>query len=611
MVSIALVVIVMTSATMLFITNMSVTSYLRGKQAATQLADDAMEQSRGFSAKALYMGRDQTSSETQWSTGSSNAVVKPLLDVSTDVWSSSAAANSGQSCSLTPAAGVTPCIPTVPVTQLIGNHTYQVSTYIGGCVRSASPDGGAACVSGDPLAADGTTQIGFLRVIVAVTWTDNTCPAGECTYVTAELRNATTGDPVFNLNTGTNVNVSNNSVLTLQSPGDQSTTAGVPVSLGLLYSGGTGTVTFSATTLPTGLSIDSNSGLIYGTPVCGQPSGCAVAVRATDGLGEHSDIAFTWTVNPKPTIALTASDAVRTQPYTLTPTVTGGTAPITYALTGTLPAGLSFNTSNGVISGTPTAEGTANLTLTVTDRSGQTDAVGFTLKVVPPPPPTITTAATTGSGKVGTAITTFGNTVKNGDPTLTWSASNLPAGLNIDSSSGAITGTPTTPGTSTATIKVTDSQGRSDTRSVTWTINTIVQNLPADGTTTYCMDVYGASMVDGQRVVFYTCNGGTNQSWYVAADHTLQVKDSAGTTVKCLKYAGTTSPQIVIATCDPSAVDQQWTASPSSGALQISNGADANVGLCLGVPNNATAGTNLDMGSCTNGNRRIVWKFGP
>ena len=54
--------------------------------------------------------------------------------------------------------------------------------------------------------------------------------------------------------------------------------------------------------------------------------------------------------------------------YSFTPTTSGGTAPYTYALTGTLPAGLSFSTSTGAISGTPTTVGTASgLNITVTD----------------------------------------------------------------------------------------------------------------------------------------------------------------------------------------------------------------------------------------------------
>jgi len=47
-----------------------------------------------------------------------------------------------------------------------------------------------------------------------------------------------------------------------------------------------------------------------------------------------------------------------------------GTAPISYSYTGTLPPGLSFSTSTGIISGTPTTQGTYNITPSATDSSG-------------------------------------------------------------------------------------------------------------------------------------------------------------------------------------------------------------------------------------------------
>jgi hypothetical protein len=54
--------------------------------------------------------------------------------------------------------------------------------------------------------------------------------------------------------------------------------------------------------------------------------------------------------------------------YSFTPTTTGGTTPYTFAQTGTRPPGINFNTSTGVLSGTPTTPGTySGLSITVTD----------------------------------------------------------------------------------------------------------------------------------------------------------------------------------------------------------------------------------------------------
>jgi Putative Ig domain len=55
--------------------------------------------------------------------------------------------------------------------------------------------------------------------------------------------------------------------------------------------------------------------------------------------------------------------------------------------------------------------------------------------------------------------------------TLTYSAAGLPAGLSINSSTGLISGTPTTTGTSSVTVTATDTTGASGSASFTWTIN--------------------------------------------------------------------------------------------------------------------------------------------
>ncbi|WP_035533301.1 Ig domain-containing protein, partial [Hoeflea sp. BAL378] len=101
-------------------------------------------------------------------------------------------------------------------------------------------------------------------------------------------------------------------------------------------------------------------------------------------------------------------------------TASGGTAPYTYAITaGTLPAGLSLNTSTGAITGTPTTGGNAAFTITATDANSVTGSAAYTLAVaaVLPGAPVIGTA-TAGNAEAtvsftapastgGSAITTY------------------------------------------------------------------------------------------------------------------------------------------------------------------------------------------------------------
>ncbi len=72
---------------------------------------------------------------------------------------------------------------------------------------------------------------------------------------------------------------------------------------------------------------------------------------------------------------------------------------------------------------------------------------------------------------VGTAVSRQISASDSGGAQLTYSATGLPAGLSIDSSSGLISGTPTTAGTSTVTVTATDSTGATGGTSFSWTVN--------------------------------------------------------------------------------------------------------------------------------------------
>src|SRR5205823_1955056 len=145
--------------------------------------------------------------------------------------------------------------------------------------------------------------------------------------------------------------------------------------------------------------------------------------------------------------------------------ITASNGPIiSYNATG-LPGGLSVNTSTGLISGTPTTAGTYSVTISATN-SGGTGSATLTLTVVNPPPPVIT-SATTSTGQVGVAFS-YQITATN-NPT-SYNATVLPAGLTVNTTTGLISGTPTTAGTYTVTISATNSGGTGS-ATLTLTIN--------------------------------------------------------------------------------------------------------------------------------------------
>ncbi|MBS2966994.1 putative Ig domain-containing protein, partial [Actinocrinis puniceicyclus] len=143
---------------------------------------------------------------------------------------------------------------------------------------------------------------------------------------------------------------------------------------------------------------------------------------------------------------------------------------LTYSASG-LPAGLSIS-SSGLISGTPSASGTFNVTVTAKDGTGASGSASFTWTVGTGSSGNTVTVTNPGaqSGTVGTAIS--GLQIQAADSgsgqTLTYSASGLPAGLSI-SSSGLISGTPTASGTFNVTVTATDSTSASGSASFTWT----------------------------------------------------------------------------------------------------------------------------------------------
>ena len=156
--------------------------------------------------------------------------------------------------------------------------------------------------------------------------------------------------------------------------------------------------------------------------------------------------------------------------YNTTLASSGGTAPILWSLTaGSLPSGLSLNGS-GTISGTPTAAGTSNFTVQAADAaSADTQALSITINAAGG-----TLAITTTSLPSGTVGVAYNATVvaTGGTPPYTFSltSGSLPAGLSM-SPSGAISGTPTAPGTSNFTAQVADSAAATDPQALSIAIN--------------------------------------------------------------------------------------------------------------------------------------------
>ncbi|GEP41834.1 beta strand repeat-containing protein [Brevifollis gellanilyticus] len=141
--------------------------------------------------------------------------------------------------------------------------------------------------------------------------------------------------------------------------------------------------------------------------------------------------------------------------YSVQIAAAGGTAPLAFTVsTGTLPAGLTLSTT-GLLSGTPTALGTSNFTVLVTDSNGLTASKAFATTITTTPSITTDSPLLTSLVKVPFAATQFAATAGTAPYSWTVSAGTLPAGLTL-SATGELTGTPTATASSTFTVQVTD-----------------------------------------------------------------------------------------------------------------------------------------------------------
>lgn len=263
-------------------------------------------------------------------------------------------------------------------------------------------------------------------------------------------------------------------------------TVNVAYSTSAAATGGTPGYTFSINggILPNGLSINSGTGAITGTPTVHglfnfnlvvTDSNSQVATKACSAFINHA----APTTPPTITTACPLPSGTQGTAYNQTLTATGGTAPLVFSvIAGNLPTGLSLS-SGGVITGTPSGSGTAFFTLNVRDAALVAHHTNCSLTIAalpPPPPPTPGALVISSSCPLPTATEgvpygfTFAGT--GGVPGYTWSITTgeLPRPL-VMGSNGHISGAPFHAGTYNFTVQLRDSVNTTTTRSCSIVVN--------------------------------------------------------------------------------------------------------------------------------------------
>src|SRR5437773_2965776 len=350
------------------------------------------------------------------------------------------------------------------------------------------------------------------------------------------------------------------------------------------------TMTFSETgALPNGVTLNSSTGVLSGTPTAGTAGAYSITLIANNGVTPNGTQSFTLTVAQVPVIT-SANIATFGEgtPGTFTVTASGFPAPA-FSENGALPSGVTFNTATGVLSGTP-ATGTSasspySITFTASNLAGASPSQSFTLTVLPPPTAPsapVLLPSTTGNPEDNVTTSTtpsFYGTTTGSITTVTIYSDGLQVGSGsasnyANNTVGVSVTTPLSVGTHVITAKATDAIGAvsaaSSPLSIT-VINTIKQTsigtANSGNSTTNTLTQTGVTVAAGKTIfVTVAMDGGTQTA--TVSDNGSGGSNSYTKDADVTNGSGTTGIRTLV-------FSAPVTHALSSGTITICSGANA------------------------------------
>ncbi len=405
--------------------------------------------------------------------------------------------------------------------------------------------------------------------------------------------------------------------ISVNNPGTQVTFKGTDIRMKTIANSSdtTQALTYAATGLPPGLSIDTTTGMISGQT--NTPSAQTVTITVTDEGGVSGSASFLWQVANGPIPGL---NGLCLDDYGSS--TTSG-VPVQMSICGNwgsqqwfvradnrlVTTGMCMAASGGGISagtaivlercGTadsevwqPQPDGTlrnpaSGLCLTALDWEVNSQLALATCAAKPTQVWALPTAAVS-VAHPGRQEFRLGNAVSiataASPKTLTYRATGLPAGLSINATTGLITGAPTAVNDGTAAVTATDANGNVGRAFFDWSVH--------DGQITngggWCVDNYRGVTPNGNPIVVWGCNSGGTQLWTVRANGALGLEG------KCLTVAGdSTADGSPIVLYDCRDVGSQIWRQQADGSL-----VNPASGKCLNAPSLAR-GTHFTLAACT------------